>query len=111
MAREHLQGDIYVLKDGASLEAATSATEGTGFETQWFKTKSVFVAVSGNTGAVTIKIQASFDNSNWYDLTEKTYSATNATDIFSYSSFYPFMRVISETHTNATVTATITGRS
>lgn len=111
MSREQLQNGIYVLKGGTSLNAATSATDGTSFETQWYKTKSVFVAVSGNSGAVTIKVQASFDNSTWYDLTEKIYSATNATDIFSYASFFPFMRVISETHSNATVTATITGRS
>lgn len=110
-SREMLQAGIYVIKDGTNLNAVTIDTDGDSIETQWYKTKSVFVTVTGNTGAVTVKIQASHDGTNWFDLTSKTYSTSNETDIFSYASFFPFMRSITETQSNSTVSTVFTGRS
>lgn len=92
-----------------NLDAVTSATNGAALGTRDFSNKSVFVTVSGNTGAVTVNIEGSHDGSNWFNIVSKTYSITNDTDIFSYSSHFPFMRVTTSTHSNATVSAVITG--
>ena len=76
-----------------------------------YNRKSVFVNVSVNTGAVTVNIEASHDGSTWFELATKTYSATTAKDIFSYASYFPYLRTTTTTQSNSTVTTTITGRS
>ena len=94
--------------ESTNLDAVTSATNGASLGTRDFRDQSVFVSVSGNTGAVTLTIQASHDGSTWFDLSAKTYSASNSNDVWHYSRHLPFMRVKTSTHSNATVTATIT---
>ena len=94
-----------------NLSSVTSATNGSGVDTKNFKDKSVFINVSVNTGAVTVNIEASPDNSTWYNLDSKTYTATTGTDIFSYSSYFPYMRTTTTTQSNSTVSSVITGRS
>jgi len=92
-----------------NLNAVTSATNGAALGTRDFKDKSVFVNVSVNTGAVTVNIEASHDGSTWFSVRTKTYTATTAKDIFSYTDHFPFMRTTTTTQSNSTVTTTITG--
>lgn len=94
-----------------NLDAVTSATNGSKLGVRDFKDKTVFVEVTSNTGAVTVTIEASPDGTTWYELASKTYTATNDKDVFSYTDHFPFMRVTTSTHANATVSAEITGGS
>jgi len=92
-----------------NLDGVTSATTGASLGTRDFTDKSVFINVSVNTGAVTVTIQASPDGTTWYDLVAKTYTAATGTDIYSYSSHFPYMRTKTSTQSNSTVTTMITG--
>jgi len=94
-----------------NLSAVTSATNGPALGMRDFRSKSVFVNVSVNTGAVTVNIEASHDGSTWFNVKSTTYTAATATDIFSYSSHFPFMRTTTTTQSNSTVTTEITGGS
>lgn len=95
----------------ANLSAVTTATDGDGVDTSWYERKSVFVNVSVNTGAVTVNLEGSHDNSTWFNIRSTTYTATTGRDIFSYYSHFPYMRTTTTTQSNSTVTTTITGRS
>ncbi len=97
------------VEDNTNLNAVTSATNGSSFDATKFNDKTVFVNVSVNSGAVTVNIEASNDGTTWFNLDSKTYTATTGTDIFSYNSYFPFMRTTTTTHSNATVTTNITG--
>ena len=100
-------------KNGAvtstNLTAVTTATNGASLGMRDFTQQSVFVSVSGNTGAVTVTIQASHDGSTWFDLSSKTYTSTNGNDVWHYSRHLPFMRTKTSTQSNSTVTTNITG--
>ena len=115
MARKQIaEGGIFVEQGITNLDAVTSATDGDSFNVDQYKDKSVFVAVSGNTGAVTVTIEASSTGAfagEEVALDTKTYTATNTTDIFAYSSFFRYMRVTTSTQSSSTVTAVITGRA
>ena len=102
---------LEVEDDTTNLNAVTTATNGSSIDTRWYGEKSIFVNVSLNTGAVDVNIEASHDGTTWFNVNTTTYTATNATDIRSYTSYFPFMRTTTTTHSNATVTTTITGRS
>lgn len=95
--------------ESTNLSAVTTATNGAALGTRDFSSITVFVNVSVNTGAVTVAIEASNDGSTWYGLTSKTYTATTAKDVFSYSDHFPFMRTTTATQSNSTVTTVITG--
>lgn len=109
----HMTTHYSMNKSGAvsstNLDAVTSATNGSSLGMRDFRSQSVFVSVSGNTGSVIVTIQASHDGSTWFDLTAKTYSASNENDVWHYTRHLPFMRTKTSTHSNATVTTTITG--
>jgi len=92
-----------------NLESVTTATNGSKLETRDYHNKTVFVTVTGNTGAVTVNIEASHDGTNFFNLASKTYTATNGTDVFSYASHFPFMRTTTTTQSNSTVSTVITG--
>lgn len=111
MAEDKIGNAQITITDNANLSAVTSATEGSGFDTKKFANKSVFVNVSVNSGAVTVNVEASHDGTTWFNLDSKTYTATTGTDIFSYNSYFPFMRTTTTTQSNSTVSTTITGRS
>lgn len=95
-----------------NLDAVTSATDGDSVEVRDFHDKSVFIAVSSNTGAVTVTIEGSTTGNfsgEEVTLDVKTYTATNGTDIFPYSSHIPFIRVTTTTQSSSTVSAVIAG--
>jgi hypothetical protein len=71
--------------------------------------KVVWVNVSGNTGAVTLTIEASPDRETWYTLDAKTYTAVDGKDFFSYIVKVPTIRTKTSTQSNSTVTTVITG--
>ena len=101
----------YYLKEIINLNNVTSATDGSSINTDIYGSKSFYVIVSNNTGAVTVNIEISSDNTNWINLFSKTYTATNTSDTFSYMSNFYYMRVTTTTHSNATVKSVFTGRS
>lgn len=101
---------VYVEKT-TNLSGVTNATNGDAVDTQWYKDKSVFVNVSANIGAVTVNIEASHDGITWFNLRSKTYTVATGKDIFSYTSYFPFMRTTTTVQSGSTVTTTITGRS
>ena len=94
-----------------NLASVTVATDGEGVDTRHLEKKTVYVVVSSNTGAVKVTIQHSPDNSAWFDLDSKTYTAVNREDSWSYSSHFSYMRTRTSTHANATVKTTIVGRN
>ena len=93
------------------LEAVTVATNGAGTQVEDFKDKTVFINVSVNTGAVTVRVEASPDNTTWYQVFTKTYTAVTATDVVAFTDQFPFLRTTSTTQTDATVSTIITARS
>jgi len=102
-----------VLAPVVSLDAVTAATDGAAVDTSNYKDKTVFVEVSVNTGAVTVNIEASPTGAFAGEedtLDQKVYTATTATDTFSYTDHFPFMRVTTTSQTNATVSVILTGR-
>lgn len=111
MARKALSGPTIWIEDTINLNAVTVATTGDTIDMRWYKRKAVYVNVTGNTGAVTVTIQASHDGITWMDLNTKTYSASNEYDVFHYVNHYPYMRVKTTSQTTSTVSAIITGRS
>lgn len=94
-----------------NLDGVTSATNGPSLGTRDFRSKTIFVNVSVNTGAVTVNIEASYNGSTWFNLDSKTYTAVTGTDIFSYAEQFPFMRTTTITQSNSTVTTDIAGGS
>ncbi len=94
-----------------NLDGVTTATNGDTVDTRWYNKVTVFMISSGNTGAVTVTIQATIDGTNWIDLNSKTYTATNSNDTYHYTNYYPYMRTKTSTHSNSTVSTTIVGRS
>jgi len=103
MANEHYLNEV-------NLDDVTSATTGTSVATQKYSRKTIGVNVSVNTGAVTVTIQWSPDNSTWFDLDTKTYTAATGNDTFEYDSNYAWMRTKTSTQSTSTVKTWITGR-
>ena len=108
---EKLGNPQITLYNSTNLSAVTSATNGSAEDVGLMRDKSVFINVSVNSGAVTVNIEASHDGTTWFNLNSTTYTATTAKDIRSYTSFFKFMRTTTTTHSSATVTTNITGRS
>jgi hypothetical protein len=94
-----------------NLNSVTAATVGETVDTRFVEKKTVYVEVSGNTGAVTVTIQHSPDKTKWYDLVAKTYTASNEDDDWTYTTQLSYMRTKTSTHANATVKTTIIGRN
>ena len=111
MARITLCSAQITVEENTNLDAVTSATTGDKVDMRWYNKATVFMISSGNTGAVTVTIQASIDGTNWIDLNEKTYTAENSNDTYHYSNYYPYMRTKTSTHSTSTVSTTIVGRS
>ena len=95
-----------------SLDAVTVATEGTIIDVSNFTKRAVWTKVPVNTGAVTMLIKASptgeFSGEE-VTIQTKTYTAETGNDVFHFQNHYPFIKVDTETHTNATFTATVVG--
>lgn len=112
MARTKVDSGGVFVDNVTDLNAVTSATDGSGLKTEQYSHVTVFVNVSVNSGAVTVNIEASPDNSTWYSLDSKTYTATTGTDVFVYSQeHFPYVRTTTTTQSSSTVTTTITARS
>jgi len=113
MTRKALTGPTVFIEDPGvtNLGAVTEDTDGDKVDTRWYSRKSVFITVTGNTGAVTVNIEASHNGTDFFNLASKTYTATNGTDIYSYESYFPYMRTTTTTQSVSTVSTVITGRS
>jgi len=94
-----------------NLSAVTKDTDGESINISSYEKKTIFINVSVNTGAVTVNIEASPDGSTWFNVSSKTYTATTGKDIYSYVSYFPYMRTTTTAQSNSTVTTTITARS
>jgi len=94
-----------------NLSAVTEATDGDSINISEFNKKTIFINVTVNTGAVTVNIEASPDGVTWYNLTSKTYTASVEKSVYSYTSYFPYIRTTTTTQSNSTVTTTITARS
>ena len=99
------------IEEVINLDNVTSATNGNSINTEIYHLKSIYIEVSGNTGAVTVDIEASPDNATWYTLNSTTYTSTNSKDIRGYVDHFPYIRTKTTAHSNATVKTTFTGRS
>lgn len=111
MTRIKISQPTIEVEDITNLDAVTSATDGSTVDTRLFDKLTAFVNVSVNTGAVTVNIEGSNDGTTWFNLDSKTYTATTGTDIFSYSSYIPYMRATTTSQSSSTVTVNLTGRS
>lgn len=97
-----------------NLDDVTSATDGAAVDVDAYREKSVHINVSVNTGAVTVKIEASHDGNfagEEIELASKVWTASTGTDLYSYADHWAYMRVTTSTQSNATVAAVITGRT
>lgn len=102
------RGDLYESKN---LDAVTSATNGDTINASNFAKIGVQVEVTSNTGAVTVTVQRKpAGGSTWANLDTETFTATNATRIYEYEGVHPNLRVITSTHSNATVSAWVNAR-
>lgn len=97
-------------EETVNLDSVTFETEGASISTEVYRSYSFYIIVSNNTGAVTINIEISPDNTNWINLFSKTYT-TNSSDTFSYISNFYYMRSTTSSQTNSTVKSIFTGRS
>jgi hypothetical protein len=93
-----------------NLDGVTTATNGSSVDTSVYSKKTVYVVVSGNTGAVTVTIEHSPNGTDWFEYESKTYTSTNANDSWSSSDYFPYMRVTTTTQSDSTVTAIIVGK-
>ena len=98
------------LLNSTNLNAVTTATDGASVETALYGRKTVYVNVSVNTGAVTVNIEISPDNTNWYEYDSKIYTGVTALDSWAVDGHFPYMRTTTTTQSNATVTTVIQGR-
>lgn len=92
-----------------NLDGVTSATNGASLGVRDFSKTTIFVNVSVNTGAVTVKTEVSPDGSAWFERFAKTYTASVEKDIFILDGHAPFVRTTTTTQSNATVTTYIAG--
>jgi len=114
MAKTKLLFQIELEESLTLLDGVTSATDSSSTDIKQLQKISLFVEVSGNTGAVTVNIEASPTGTFGGEevvLDTKTYTATNGTDVFSYSSYFPFIRATTSTQSNSTVSVILTGRT
>lgn len=111
MVKKRLQNSDIYIEEILNLDDVTSATEGDSIDTEAYNSKTIYVEVSSNTGAVTVNIQVSPNNSDWSTIRTKTYTAENLSDSFSYVSHFSYMRTTTTSHSSATVKTSLTGRS
>lgn len=94
-----------------SLSSVTSATTGTRFDFKGITKKTVLIDVSVNTGAVTVNLEVSDDNSNWYLMDATTYAATTGKFALKYDCPTPYIRARTSTQSSSTVSVVIIGSS
>ena len=95
-----------------NLGSATVAnTSGAGVDVSRITRKSVFVQVQAGSN-VTVNIDASPNNTEWWTIDTKAYSSGAAIqrDIFSYLSHIPYIRTAVTNISGTTVSTIITGR-
>lgn len=96
-----------------NLSSVTAATDGDSVDVRLANSIRVYIEVTGNTGAVTVTIEAS-PTGNFtgeeVELDAVTYTATNTTGIFQYNA-KDYLRVTTTTQSNSTVSGIITGRT
>lgn len=103
-------GDYYSYND-INLSSVTSATIGSTVDVSRLRTQTMFFQVTGNTGAVTVSIEVSPNQSSWSEVSTDTYTATNINDSVTIDYGVPFIRTRTSTQANATVTTRIYGRN
>ncbi len=107
-ALTYIEGSV---ENTVNLDAVTSATNGASLDLTLYNTKNIYIYVSGNTGAVTVTIQGSSDGTNWVSLKSLTYTVENKNDVAFTAAPHAYMRTITTSHTNATVTTKFTART
>lgn len=114
MNKEYFGVRQKILYNTVSLDDVTAATDGVPVNSGNYESMSVFVQITGNTGAVDVNIEASATGAfagEEFIIDTNTYTATNTTDVYSTIIVYPHIRVTTTTQTTSTVKATIIGRN
>lgn len=111
MTKHRIEDDGTYTEKETNLNAVTSATNGSAVDTRFYTHLNFFIEVTGNTGAVTVNIEGSYDGTTWFNMDSKTYTAVNDTDMFAFNSYFPKVRTTTTTQSDSTVTTTIAGRS
>jgi len=96
-----------------TLTGVTTATNGAPINSSSYTDMSVWVSVTGNTGAVTVNIEGSESGAfagEEVSIDAKTYTATNKNEVFTYGAMFDFTRVTTTSATSSTVTAVVSGR-
>ena len=104
---------VDVLGPVVNLDGVTADTDGAAVDCSRYKDKSVHINVSVNTGAVTVKIEASYNGAfagEEVELDSKVWTASTGTDLYAYTDYFVYMRVTTSSQANATVSAVISGR-
>lgn len=104
---------IYAL-NVVNLNAVITDTPGDAVDVRQMDKGRVFIEVTGNTGAVTVKVEGSPTGlfaGEETELFSTIYTATNTNDVFNILYPLPFIRTTTTSHANSTVKTTITGRS
>ena len=113
MGKRLMMGAGKVVEETTNLSAVTSATTGDKVDCRWYNRVTWYLTSAANTGAVTFTIQASIDGTTWFDVQDKTYTATNGSAVYhyGYNTFYPYMRCKTSTQSNSTATAYVAARN
>ena len=113
MVKKAFSTNIKWIEETTNLSAVTSATTGDTIDCRWYNRVTWFLNCTVNTGAVTVTIQASIDGTTFFDVDAKTYTGATGNDVhhYGYNTYYPFMRTVSSTQSNATVTTFVAARN
>jgi len=94
-----------------SINAATTNLTGSSFDTSRLTRKTVFTEVNATAGSVTLVIEHSPDDTNWFELDSTTYIGVVASNDYSWDFNSPYTRVSTGGVTGTVVAkAFVTGR-
>lgn len=101
-----------------NLNAVTTATNGTAVTSHLYDTITMIASCTVNTGAVTISLQGSPDNSTWATLTDNAgnaistlFDGATGTSSKTFIGHVPYVRLVTASQTNATITGWISAGS
>lgn len=108
-------GQVHVETGVTNLSAVATATDGDSINVDQYESVSVYVEVTGNSGAVTVTIESSPTGTfggEEVSLDTKTYTTTNGTDKFTYANGDAgrFIRATTTTQSSSTVSVIFTAR-
>jgi len=92
-----------------NLDDVTTATTGSAVNIEQYSYISVFLILTYAATTIDMTIEISPDGSNWFEFWTQSYTSSSD-DVVVVNVYAPYIRVKSETHSDGTVRAVITGK-